>query len=320
MCHITNATWTGPWIWDNWFIRTGISAATTIKKRLRIKHVFAFILVGGFFLYGTGMTKSIIAKLLHSENECCKTKKHFVLLSSTRSGSTLLLETLANHPEIQVRPDLLHQHQLPKYVKKNPTKWAIIEYIKEFLDNEGHDDGDVMTGFKVFVEQLWHKRFGIGLHDLLAGLNQPKVIILYRKSLLETYVSTKIALRHGKWFSLRSVDHGSIEVDFTSFVQYCKEEVRLWRDSLQLIEGYQHKMVISYEELCENRTDVIEAIRMFLGLKPFPKTYRVYSAKLNTQTLEKRVSNYKQLVKHMARDNSTSFSLDVASMMYSADM
>ena len=112
--------------------------------------------------------------------------RSFLILSSGRSGSTLLVQYLRCHPSIAchiaepLNPDTngltnVSSHTLVNYLMAQLLSWR--RY----------------SGCKVFCQQLEHYR--ISFAEILAALRDPRILVLYRENTLETFVSLQLAFK-----------------------------------------------------------------------------------------------------------------------------
>ena len=238
--------------------------------------------------------------------------RHFVILSAARSGSTLLVDLLNNHPEVVCSLELLNKEEIHNRQLEGASKRTLLKYIKVAMFQwYGYVKG--MSGFKIFSDQL--RVTNLRLRDVLTTLNEPKLVILYRRNVLETYVSLEIAKRNNKWYSMTSANAESIDVDWEHFLNYANESIQDWKTSLQQVKNYEHNFIVSYEELCEDKVEKIKGIIEFLCLPELEWEYLWYSVKQNPKPLEKKVSNYKEITENMRVYDQGLFELDVRKLL-----
>ena len=222
--------------------------------------------------------------------------RSFIILSSGRSGSSMLRQLLSCHPSILCHAELLNRcdllqynlardgriivssHHLIKYVKARLVSW------KPWLP---------YTGFKLFNEQIEFCKLSLG--NLLDALHGPPVIVLYRENLLETYVSLQIALQTGNWYSERIINQLSIKIDWEEFRDYVITERNRWRESMRVLSTHRKIMFISYTELTDRKTESVCKIFTFLHLDPSVETLAA-SLKQNSLPLSEKTSNYQEIM------------------------
>ena len=222
--------------------------------------------------------------------------RSFIILSSGRSGSTMLVQLLNCHPAILCHSELLNRddlkwygliregrlcvssHRLIKYTMAQLVPW------KPWLP---------YTGFKLFNEQIKFCR--LSFTNLLNALHDPPVIVLYRENLLETYTSLEIAFQTGEWYSETKMNQVSVEIDWEKFQEYAVTERERWRNSMQVLSTHQKVVFISYSELTDRKEERMRKIFTFLNVDSSVETFAV-SVKQNALPLDKKISNYQEVM------------------------
>lgn len=217
--------------------------------------------------------------------------KSFLILSSGRSGSTLLVQLLNNHRSIHCHGELLNREDLQAdQLGRGTNSRTLVNYILAKL--LPLNPWLSLTGFKCFNEQLEY--CNISLRTILHSLYSPPVVVLYRRNLMETFVSLKIAQANDIWFSETIVNSCTIELDWNELMEYCEDEKRRWRNSLKSIPSSCRLMLLSFEELAENRDESLRRVFGFLGVKSC-KVFAT-SKRQNPKPLDEKVTNYKDIV------------------------
>lgn len=217
--------------------------------------------------------------------------RHFLVISAPRSGSTLLKDLMNNHPRVKCLGELLNNEHLPPSLS-DATPSELLRYVNIQLLRKYY--GKKISGFKVFPEQL--EDTCINLEELLRTLNDPPVIVLYRKSIIETYVSLMIALKNQKWYSVSEVNNDKVDVDWKQFEYFAKEEQFRWKLHMAALQNYPEKMVVSYEELSENREGVMQEIIKFIGLRQLHRPFTSYSVRQNPLPLFEKITNHEEIL------------------------
>ena len=226
--------------------------------------------------------------------------KSFVILSSGRSGSTLLVQFLNCHPSISCHGELLNREKLNSNLVvdgRGFNQGMLIRYILSRL--LPLNPFKPLTGFKVFNEQLEYCK--LPLSRLTSGLCNPPIVVLYRENLLETYVSLRIAESNDIWFSEDIVNSCSFEVQWKDFFEYCVGERRRWEKSMRHLSVTRDRVLfLSFEELVSGREEAMGRIFGFLNLK---NCYVVACSKRqNPQPLEEKVSNCSEILERAERE------------------
>lgn len=191
-----------------------------------------------------------------------------IILSSGRSGSTLLssylnsLKSIKSHGEI-LNPEVYPSNQL---IDKLPFfETMTLARIKAFLNSEIN----CIDAVKIIFGQLRN----ISLERLYKNFPKVKFIILYRANLLETYVSLLRARKTQEWFtkddkSETNDDRFLVRKD--ELLEFCR---RLKGRHINLNETLllSNALVVSYKELSNNpETLFSKKICPYLNIKYKP--------------------------------------------------
>lgn len=216
--------------------------------------------------------------------------RNYVLLSSGRSGSTLFTQLLNCHPQVLANGELLNREELKRnsLLTAADTQTLSNYILARLLPSKLWIS---YTGFKLFNEQLEYCKLSLG--QLLDDLCSPLLIILYRKNLLDTYVSLKIAFQTDIWYCEEETNPYSVVVDWDNFQQYVKTERMRWRSSLSATEGMK-KIFVSFEELTENQDETMRKVFAFLNIKKC--IVGVNSVRQNPLPLAKKITNYEEIM------------------------
>lgn len=239
--------------------------------------------------------------------------KRFVVVSTPRSGSTLLGQFLRSHPRVVMHPELLNSEEdLPS------TEDGLLDYLEtEFSVRIGAE------GFKVHLEQLEKRSilirniiFGsqsitntdikskhnhlpsrdISLLRMVRRLSLAFVVVMWRKNLLEQYVSHQIAERTGKWVSHdeeRPMEVETVKVDPEAFQQYCNEQREGWKKVAQEVVHEVPVLFVAYEDLCVNNNACMEPLFRAMGLTSC--SLHSDTQKQNPAALAEKVENWSML-------------------------
>ena len=223
--------------------------------------------------------------------------RSFLVLSSGRSGSTLLMQYMRCHPAIAcsfdepLNPDNLDRNGLTRASMDPPT---LIRYLMTQL--LPLKPWIPYKGCKIFCEQLEFFRLPFG--ELLAALGDPPVIVLYRESTLETFVSLQIAFKTDLWYSQEeSRMCCRVEVDFDHYKGYAESERERWRRTLSTLPR-KNVYFLSYEELSGDKDVSLAGVFSFLRLPQYSGAV-AFSKKQNPFSLAQKVSNFAEVQEMM---------------------
>ncbi len=211
------------------------------------------------------------------------------VICETRTGSTLLCDYLDSHPMICSEFEILNQGEIPD------LRFA-------------RSPGDI----HFYLDALWkampaHYRcgkihfahfadFGIGPGDLIQWFPRARFLVLYRASLLDQYVSLKLAQVTGRWIATSPVDETrrSIYIDLDALSEFAETTSRRYSELVHHPALRGRHAIISYESLVADAPGVFgRTIWPFLGIPPVKVVTRLY--KQNRFPLEACVSNLKEV-------------------------
>lgn len=209
--------------------------------------------------------------------------KRFIVLSRTRTGSTMLNTFLNSHPNIHAEWEIFHtlngrnyKDILAKAFSKEPY------YIKA-------------KGFKIFYNHPLDDESN-DIWDNLMDMDNLSVIHLKRRNIFRTLISWKIANIQDVW-SVTSSDRNTSKnkaVTFTAKeLEEGFEQTRMWKKCGD--EMFKNNPLVSvyYEDLVNDPEDIFGQITDFLGVRYVqPKTNL---KKQNPERLRDLVMNYDDL-------------------------
>lgn len=227
-----------------------------------------------------------------------KPVKKVVLVSTPRTGSTLICEMLAQHPAILGFGEIfLHNEDGRRWYHKvgtsgdrryypGPDKFeeylAYLEAIAR-LEDKSH------LLFKLMdyqEEKAW---------QMIESDQTIPVIHARRFNALEAVASVLASEKSGAWHGHTAEDIKKVE---GVSVQVTLEQIEEWHARNQALEDRFHrlrnpKIAIAYTVLRRDPAWVAEHAFRFLELPPFP--VKITQKKLNTRKLSDRISNYHDL-------------------------
>lgn len=214
--------------------------------------------------------------------------QNLIVLSAGRSGSSLLVNYLNSNRQIYCHGEVLNSGHKIYGTTEGKTREELIRHVASFFQKR-----DVTyIGAKFLTHQF--DELDIAVSDVLEVLRRPKVIALYRRSLLETYVSLLIAQETDTWYSSDVINNVSITLDLAQFHEFAEVQRRRWEDSMQEVSRLCSFMCVSYENLVSNRSEATQRIFSFLHLPAID----VHSESLrqNPGDLRSKISNYDSLL------------------------
>lgn len=216
-----------------------------------------------------------------------KNYKKFVIISQSRTGSTLLMALLNNHENIICDGELFKnlngnscKHIWNRFFSKKPKK---IEQV----------------GFKLFY---YHPLKGDqSVWDFIKNDKSITIIHLVRKNWMRVLVSQKVGLKTKLWTEniykphLVSIEEKKVEIS----IDECEEAFK--KASLNEEKTREHFashpfVEVTYEDLSEDSDSVIRKITNVLNVN-YQKV-KANNKKQNTEPLEELVINFSELQDH----------------------
>src|SRR5690606_22863438 len=110
------------------------------------------------------------------------------ILSSPRTGSSLLGDLCASHPELDDRGEVLNQRIARGLYHRSTGSAAVVRHIRQHLAISSARCAVI----KLHFNHLQHRRTSI--MDLIQAFPDAVWIVLYRRSLIDQYISLKLAV------------------------------------------------------------------------------------------------------------------------------
>ena len=213
--------------------------------------------------------------------------KKFVIISDSRTGSTLVNNMLNFHPNIVAKGEVFKElnFESSRQVWKNlfrkfPRK---IKYV----------------GFKLFYhhplkgdKEVW---------DLVESDRSIVIIHLVRKNVLRSLVSKKIGLRTKQWTeninSDESIDLENKKIELSP--EECEsyfEQINAYQEKTDRMFSNHRLIAVTYEELAKNRRAIINGLYREFGLVGFERDSEL--KKQNPEPLKSLILNYQELKDH----------------------
>ena len=191
-----------------------------------------------------------------------------------RSGSTFLCKLLERAREVRVYLEIFHfdydiidQHlqgdlpfisqsmNLPADEKK--ARDELVYRHHEFVSLLQNINPDKSIAFKVFPKHLPDKLLG-------EVINESKLIVLLRRNLLQSYISSVISRKTQKWHGVDTSEE-RVEFNQADFVGHVRRVMDYYKRVTSLAEKYHIKLVaLDYETLTIS-TDPIQVVSRALN-------------------------------------------------------
>ena len=224
-----------------------------------------------------------------------------IVITSGRSGSNLLIQSLNKHPQLNLTGEILNLKPeaippvpreiltsivgpLPKTRHKNDNYHVPVTYLERLLEE--------FDGFKMLYYEL-NPQFV----EYLKSRPDIKIVHLIRQNALECCVS-KIFASATKVYHIKAGtqhDCGSITISAKDLDRKMKKHVRGVR---QYSDLFGNPYCVFYEDLVSSWDETMKDLQVFMGLEP--KTLPMVSNKVIQRPLHHVVKNYQELHQHFA--------------------
>lgn len=213
--------------------------------------------------------------------------RNLIVLSAGRSGSSLLVNYLNSNRQIHCHGEVLNSGHEIYGTTEGKTRKELIRHVASFFQKRDA----TYVGAKFLTHQF--DELEITVSDVLEVLRRPKVIALYRRSLLETYVSLLIAQETDTWYSTDVINNISVTLDLARFHEFAEVQRQRWQNSMREVSRLCSFVCVSYEDLISNRRASSDRIFAFLDIPS--TTVHSESLRQNPGTLKSKISNYDSL-------------------------
>lgn len=219
-----------------------------------------------------------------------KPLKKFIVLSSQRSGSTLLCELLDSHPGIHVSKELFKFYGPGRNFVEDrfdPRDGSAGQYLEKFYVSD--NSGLHAKGFKLMLDQL---RSNPDIETWMSE-QQVSVIHLERTNLLKQYVSRISARGSGIYHTEKSLELDPLILPVNNIVEEL-ERLHQEREELRHIASRHHSITLTYEDLVGCRDQSMDRIHAFLEIDRHTHLDSPL-VKILKQDLNHSVLNYHQI-------------------------
>ena len=212
-------------------------------------------------------------------------QNNFLILSSPRSGTTLLLDYLNCSRQVRCYGEILGRDHFQYGDPYRMTPERIRLHVESyFVKRPG-----TRVGAKILTFHL--DELPITLDDLLEVLSSPKIILLYRQDLLEQYTSFHLAMATGVWHPRKPVELAPIRLDPDDFLAFAERERRMWQENCARLNLAQ-TCPVSYEDLYADPPGQMARVFDFLNVPAAEVRSRFVKA--NPRPLAQKIANYEE--------------------------
>jgi LPS sulfotransferase NodH len=235
----------------------------------------------------------------------------FVVLTTQRSGSSWLIDLLNEHPAVVAYPELFRVGETAVYeygasdvplfeVMVQPGIWSVsrrlvrwrYRYVRSVYRAHPHAQA---VGFKLMYD---HTRDHPGLMSILA-LARVRVVHLVRRGHLGALVSFDLAEQRRRWFYREGeeIAPSRVRVEPQELLRRLEErEGEIERFRRRLARRPVPVLEVTYEDLLEQRDEVLRSVLGFLGVAPADTALKSSLVRVSRpEQLASRIENYEEI-------------------------
>lgn len=214
----------------------------------------------------------------------------FVIFAQGRSGSSLLVDLLNNHPDIRCDGEILNVVHAGK--KFFPTF-----YVKSMAKTSKEE----IYGFKVKLYQLHSDSKpdqNVNAGQFIINLHKTgwKIIYIKRNNIFRQAISGLVAKSRGKWHHHQNQGNlalSKIKINPDKLLKSLRGREKYLCDEKEILKTVPHLKIIYEIDLLKNREKTIDNVFKYLEAHPYPvKTNLVRTSKDNIDDI---IVNYKEI-------------------------
>lgn len=240
----------------------------------------------------------IVRKLAHAHifiwNALLKKSPHapVFIVSTPRSGSNLLENYLVSTGHYKSVGEILSNRRVIGYEKNNRHKSIqLITFFCNFYPKKP-------VLIKIHLPQLHNTN--LHFSNILTQYPDAKIIILYRKNVLEQFISLKKAKTTKEWRKVtpnQNTDDFTMKLHLEEYYAYKALKEAMFTDFVKELQN-SNKIYISYEELTNNKEALFKRTLFPYLQIPYTAT-ETKTVKQGVKTLPEYVSNYDWIAKKL---------------------
>ena len=234
--------------------------------------------------------------------------KRFVVLSTQRTGSTLLISSLDSHPGIFCAGEIFFPRSGSEYAINRYARLSSLNrvqhtfcrgrLVRRFLDEFYERTGYAAIGFKYMYSQARHipRRYP----SALKYLHEHSIPVIHnvRQNKLRVLLSRISARSSGVYRSDRPVGLGPVNVPLGHLLEELRQLERADETWKRRMSGHDY-LQVSYESFVGNQADQVRSILDFLDIEDAHELNSPF-VKVSSRTIEETVQNYDELSRTLA--------------------
>jgi len=221
-------------------------------------------------------------------------------LCDRRTGSHLFISYLNSTKRMSFADEIFSQLQPYGLRRWGVSKNMALRHVRHYLNW----CKESVCGVKFFFSDF--QELGICLEDLLKEYPDARWFILYRESMLDQYLSFKLAQSTGEWFRIGALPphKAKIKLDQNDLITYCNRQKDWYEQAQSNAVLRERSLWLSYEELVSDPQGVFNA-RIFPFLDMPPSVISTNHVKQNNRLYSEVIANYSEMHAWIERTNFT---------------
>lgn len=214
-----------------------------------------------------------------------------LVITSPRTGSSLLCELLRQHPDVTVRGEALSP-QGDNGIAGITERARIRRHLEHHLAAQRSE----VPGAKIFHADL--ERAHLGPDDLCEWFPDVFPVLLYRESLPAQYVSWMQARATRQWQLPPGADRRELPLlrfDPDRFRAFREDERRRLHEAYERFRRQGSLAVVRHEDLVDDPTAVATAVWRTFGLEPVPLRQMGRRRHSTYRSISERLSNWDEV-------------------------
>ena len=230
----------------------------------------------------------------------------FVVLTTQRSGSVLLVQAIQSHPDMfcfheMLRPKIRNDQSLRAYLAPSLPR-RVGRFVRPYATTKGYLDQLFATrderavGFKLMYNQLRrHPELW-----LMFRRGELKVVHLVRSNILHTEVSAVRAKVTGEFHARGEARPSAdlIEIPTADLVERLERRDRSIARHRRRLRSIPH-LELGYDDLVDRRDEVSQQVCGFLGVEPMVLV--TDHTKVTPSDLSRVIANYDDVARHLEK-------------------
>jgi LPS sulfotransferase NodH len=232
----------------------------------------------------------------------------FCILTTQRSGSTLLQELLDSHSDIKVLREIF-LNKKPKNIWADPNLISFYEFknervsIRPWITFQYLNKLDAYPGeHKAIGFKLMYNQFSLYPEILLKLIaDRFKIIHLVRDNYLDVVFSKINAIENDLFHTRTEVEMNSIQVNPSFLLKKLYQQEMTVKLAYSILKIMPNSVLnISYNCLCDNRGVTLNSVLNFLNISNTEIDFKSSLQKISKGSYKEKIANYDEVYQRLA--------------------